>query len=1136
MPEYLAPGVYVEEIDTGAKPIEGVSTSTAGMLGFTERGPVNTPILITSQGDFTRWFGGTLNNREFCNGNGAHCYLPHAVQGFFTNGGKRVYVTRILDTNGALHAATHLFDRGDALSASSMLLREVTEQTGTAANLPLIYVLDVSELNIDDWIRIGDGSNADYRQVAAVGTAINNTHVSLNFPLSFSHAVGDSVDQFDRLEDTAANGGPYTAGFALAEAVDAADTTVVIQGATANVSALEANISGAGEILLEIGGANGEYHFVAEVTLIATDRARVRLHSPLAMAHPDTATVSPIKVGVVNNASLALASNAGSRLIFLDARGGNFDDRTTLVLLDDAADSTQREVRRIGDLSRLNLAAGAYEDYVAGGLVEAVTLEDDDRSVLVTSVANDLAITLNDVSALAVGDSVVVGADVLATAETRIIRAVDIGTNQLTFTAALANGHNSGEVVQPAAKATSAAVSARSRVIALDNRLGLSIGDVIRIGTAPNDEYVTIDALPSTTGVAPNGGSVIIEQALVHDHALDTEVRRQTPPVTTGLQPTVLVLDQPSGGSQLVVADGNGYAQNTVIRLTTPTPEIFYHRLSADADSSLGGDFTPAEVTLTEAVAWPHPPGSALVGRDPLFTVQALDAGSWGNRLRVAVEDEETGLVPQTTITGSVNPTTIRLSSLAGVERGTVLEIRSPADGTVIDNPVKVANINRSDGTASLAAALTANQQNQLALQHSFHTRSREFRLSIFLLRQPDPAMPTRNNAVIDREVFRHLSLDPRHSRYVKTIIGDIDGEPRLADRRPEGESWYIRVRDLADTQADREAVRIGPETLVDVMPDGREQPARLALTRGDDSIGTLRDETYIGDDDREPANRTGLFTFKNFDNISILACPGRTSARIQGALINHCEEMLYRFAVLDGEPPPRDSLNDVQVQRQRYDSKYAALYHPWLLIPDPYPLNLAQVTDYPIPPSGHMLGIYARTDIERGVHKAPANAVVRGITGLQRSLNKGEHDILNPVNINVIRDFRRDNRGIRVWGGRVITSDTDWKYVNVRRLLIFIEASIDRGLQWVVFEPNAEPLWARVRRSVSNFLTTAWRNGALEGTKREEAFFVRCDRTTMTQTDIDNGRLICVIGVAPVKPAEFVIIRIGLWTAHAED
>lgn len=160
---------------------------------------------------------------------------------------------------------------------------------------------------------------------------------------------------------------------------------------------------------------------------------------------------------------------------------------------------------------------------------------------------------------------------------------------------------------------------------------------------------------------------------------------------------------------------------------------------------------------------------------------------------------------------------------------------------------------------------------------------------------------------------------------------------------------------------------------------------------------------------------------------------------------------------------------------------------------------------------------------------------MVRGIIGLTRALNKGEHDILNPfpVNINVIRDFRDVNRGQRVWGARCITSDSE--YVNVRRLMIFLKASIDRALQWVVFEPNHDPLWARVRRSITNFLNIVWRNGALEGTTPEQAFYVRCDRTTMTQTDIDSGRLICEIGVAPVKPAEFVIVRIGLWTASAD-
>jgi phage tail sheath protein FI len=178
--------------------------------------------------------------------------------------------------------------------------------------------------------------------------------------------------------------------------------------------------------------------------------------------------------------------------------------------------------------------------------------------------------------------------------------------------------------------------------------------------------------------------------------------------------------------------------------------------------------------------------------------------------------------------------------------------------------------------------------------------------------------------------------------------------------------------------------------------------------------------------------------------------------------------------------------------------------------------------------------GIYARTDVQRGVHKAPANEVVMGVRDLQVRLTKGEQDILNPKHINCLRDFRDMNRGLRVWGARTLSSDPEWKYVNVRRLFLFVEKSIEMGTQWAVFEPNGEQLWATIYRSLTNFLTTVWRSGALEGTKPEEAFFVKVDRTTMTQDDIDNGRLIIIIGIAPVKPAEFVIFRISQKTREA--
>lgn len=227
----------------------------------------------------------------------------------------------------------------------------------------------------------------------------------------------------------------------------------------------------------------------------------------------------------------------------------------------------------------------------------------------------------------------------------------------------------------------------------------------------------------------------------------------------------------------------------------------------------------------------------------------------------------------------------------------------------------------------------------------------------------------------------------------------------------------------------------------------------------------------------------------------------------------------------------PRFAIADIQAQRQQFDTKFAAIYYPWLTINDPFPINLSNIQDFPLPPSGFVAGIYAATDNSRGVFKAPANVVVQGITGLTATLADGDQDVLNPtpMNINVIRDFRQSGRGIRVWGARIMTSDANYTYVPVKRLLMFIEELLDVGLQDVVFEPNAPPLWATIERLITNFLTTVWQAGGLQGATADQSFFVRCDLTTMTQDDIDAGRLIAVVGVAPVYPAEFVIIQISL-------
>lgn len=245
----------------------------------------------------------------------------------------------------------------------------------------------------------------------------------------------------------------------------------------------------------------------------------------------------------------------------------------------------------------------------------------------------------------------------------------------------------------------------------------------------------------------------------------------------------------------------------------------------------------------------------------------------------------------------------------------------------------------------------------------------------------------------------------------------------------------------------------------------------------------------------------------------------------IQTAMITHCERMRYRFAVLDTPP----GLNAQQAKEWRmyvnYDTSYAAMYYPWIKIAD---LSGSGSTAKYVPPSGHVVGIYNREDAERGVHKAPANAVVLGAIDLELKLSKGEQDVLNPIGVNCIRSF--PGRGIRVWGARTLSSNGAWRYINVRRLFILVEASMEIGLSWVVFEPNDQTLWAKVTRDVVSFLKVVWRSGALFGTTPEAAFYVKCDEE-LNPTEIrDLGQLIIEVGLAPVKPAEFVIFRISQW------
>lgn len=390
-----------------------------------------------------------------------------------------------------------------------------------------------------------------------------------------------------------------------------------------------------------------------------------------------------------------------------------------------------------------------------------------------------------------------------------------------------------------------------------------------------------------------------------------------------------------------------------------------------------------------------------------------------------------------------------------------------------------------------------------------------------------------------DDKAWEDLTFHPDHPRSLTHYFGDPPIRRSLALHNP-----LVIETELANGAAIAgsllEQVNLADTgTILESLEGADASDAlrtfRLELTGGNDGEQPTASH-YEGDDGGNDGQKSGLRAFEDIEDISIIAAPGSTRSfagasphadPIMRLLISHCERMRYRVAVLDSIEGHTQS--EVRAMRGGIDTTRAALYYPWVRIFDP-------VTEREIlqPPSGFVAGIYARNDVERGVHKSPANEVIRLALGFEFLLNTTQQEALNPLGINCLRFF--EGRGFRVWGARTASSDSEWRYLNVRRYFAFLERSIEKGTQFAVFENNGDILWANVRRTIEDFLFSEWKANRLLGTKPEEAFFVRCDRSTMTQNDLDNGRLICQIGVAPLRPAEFVIFRIGQKTADSSS
>jgi phage tail sheath protein FI len=380
---------------------------------------------------------------------------------------------------------------------------------------------------------------------------------------------------------------------------------------------------------------------------------------------------------------------------------------------------------------------------------------------------------------------------------------------------------------------------------------------------------------------------------------------------------------------------------------------------------------------------------------------------------------------------------------------------------------------------------------------------------------------------------WRNFPIDPRHrsAGLDDSLFSVFEADKEEARLLPIVMAWDTGVTGLRVLEA-----LFGTSTNAFDSEDDMNKgvPKDVFLEGGNDGERPGFAE-YDGREDESDADRrrTGLKQFFALDDISIVAAPGSTADytgeyrndanAIIGLLLNHAEQMKYRIAVIDSAE--NQTISDVRKMRAKIASKWGALYFPWVKTMDPITRRVIS-----LPPSGFVAGIYARNDINRAVYKAPANEVVNLALGFDMMLSKSQQEVLNPEGINCFRFF--EGRGMLVWGARTISPDPEWKYVNIRRYFAFLEHSIDRGTQWAVFEPNGPRLWANIKRTVEDFLLDQWQGGAMLGDKPEQGFFVKCDRTTMTQNDLDNGRMVCLVGVAALTPAEFVIFRVGQWTA----
>lgn len=534
------------------------------------------------------------------------------------------------------------------------------------------------------------------------------------------------------------------------------------------------------------------------------------------------------------------------------------------------------------------------------------------------------------------------------------------------------------------------------------------------------------------------------------------------------------------------VEDGVNYASSALAidgdGIDSETGEV---TLAANLDVTPAGPTAfPAAASFVDAgLSSLDADGIPQTGARPAsVTFNAVEPGSWGDNIVVTTRrvSAARGVVDDFVGTPAVDDTRVRLLSAAGfyVDAWVQIDRGSSADKLIRRVTAVNGNIITLEGPA--VAAIT-------------------------------PVAPATETVITVQEFSLTASYDGISETYPGLTLANVPGK------------FVVDQINLRSNLISVDATTVPADTNPLNFPTGDNGLTLAFTTAGVDAAPAPADVRGV---DGTSGNKTGLRSFEMIEDISILTAPGWGDQSVQGAMIEQCERLRYRVALLDPETTggAAPSITDIQAQRLRFDTRYGAIYYPRIIIRD------AEDQPRAIGPSGHMAGICARVDNTRGVFKSPGNEVMRNLTDLEVIVTRGEHEVLNPGpnNINVIRDLRNEGQGIRIYGARCITSSSDWRYLSVRRLFCQIERSLEIGTSWAVLEPNGPRLWDKLIGSVDAFLTQQWRNGALLGVAKEDSFYVRCGTSTMTQANIDNGELIMEIGIAPVKPAEFVVIRIS--------